>query len=154
MINRNQGKAGFSVSVFSFSFLQIVVDHFVFFCFNVPCISTENKTGVPCLFFVYLNKRIFFVTHAHEKLNELHICSCFITVFAYYWYFFLNQSSEAWFWAKRRTTLILVNILKIVHGKTNRSLLVTHSRWLVSNAIFFHSPAVLDIFSVYHGGLC
>ena len=47
-----------------------MVDHFVFFCFNVPCISTENKTGVPCLFFVYLNKRIFFVTHAHEKLNE------------------------------------------------------------------------------------
>ena len=42
MINRNQGKAGFSVSVFIFIFLQIVVDQFVFFCFNVACIPTEN----------------------------------------------------------------------------------------------------------------
>ena len=47
-----------------------------------------------------------------------------------------------------------MTILKIVHGKTNRTVLVTHSRRLVSNAIFFHSPAVLDIFSVCYGGLC
>ena len=38
-----------------------------------------------------------------------------------------------------------MTILKIVHGKTNRTLLVTHSRRLVSNAIFFHSPAVLGV---------
>ena len=66
MINRNQGKAGFSVSVFSFFFLQIAVNQFVFFCFNVPCISTENKTGVPCLF-LYISTNEHFLSPMHMK---------------------------------------------------------------------------------------
>ena len=64
MINRNQGKAGFSVSVFSF--FLIAVNQFVFFCFNVPCISTENKTGVPCLF-LYISTNEYFLSPMHMK---------------------------------------------------------------------------------------
>lgn len=67
MINRNQGKAGFSVSGFSFFFfLQIAVDQFVFFCFNVPCIPTENKTGVPCLF-LFISTNEYFLSPMHMK---------------------------------------------------------------------------------------
>ena len=66
MINRNQGKAGFSVSVLSFFFLQITVDQFVLFCFNVPCIPTENKTGVPCLF-LFISTNEYFLSPMHMK---------------------------------------------------------------------------------------
>ena len=50
MINRNQGKAGFSVSVVMLFLKKIAVDQFVCLYFNVSCIPTENKTGLPRLF--------------------------------------------------------------------------------------------------------
>ena len=66
MINRNQGKAGFSVSVFVFFLPHCAVNLFVRLYFNVPCIPTENKTGVPCLF-LFISTNEYFLSPMHMK---------------------------------------------------------------------------------------
>ena len=52
------------VWVFLVFFLQI--DQFIFFCFNVSCIPTENKTGVPCLF-LFISTNEYFLSPMHVK---------------------------------------------------------------------------------------
>ena len=88
MINRNQGKAGFSVSVFSFFFYKLWLITSSFFVLMFPVFQLRIKLAFH-VFFLFISTNEYFLSPMHMKnwmnytyvvvlLPSLHIIDIFL----------------------------------------------------------------------------